>query len=44
MTQTGAGTILSDLRAPYAIGGVAAELASVEGIAHDEEYQCWLCP
>jgi hypothetical protein len=44
MIQTGAGTILGHLRAPYAIGGVAAELAIVEGKAHDGEYQCRLCP
>jgi len=44
MTRTDAGTILSDLRAPYAIGGVAAELATVESIALDGEYQCRLCP
>jgi hypothetical protein len=42
MTQTGAGTILSNMRAPYAIGGVAAELAMVEGKTHDGEYQCRL--
>jgi hypothetical protein len=44
MTQTGAGTILSNMRAPYAIGGVAAELAMVEGKTHDGEYQCRLWP
>jgi len=44
MTRTGAGTILSNLRPPYAIGGIAAELASVESKTHDGEYQCRLCP
>lgn len=44
MTQTGAGTIKSYLRAPYAIGGDAAELAMVESKAQDGEYQCRLCP
>jgi len=39
MTRTGAGTILSDMRPPYAIGGVAAEFATVEGKTHDGEYQ-----
>ncbi len=43
MTRTCAGTIESNLRAPYAIGGVAAELAMVESKAHDGEYQCRLC-
>ena len=44
MTRTGAGTILSNIRTLYAIGGVAAELAKIEGKAHDGEYQCRLCP
>ena len=42
MTRTGAGTILSNMRPPYAIGGVAAEFAIVEGKTHDGEYQCRL--
>ena len=44
MARTGAGTILSYLRAPYAIGEIAAELANVESMAHDGEYQCRPCP
>jgi hypothetical protein len=44
MTQTDAGTILSNLRNPYAIGGDTAELATVEGKTQDGEYQCRLCP
>jgi len=44
MTLTGAGTIQSDMRPPYAIGGFAAEFAKVEGKTHDEEYQCRLWP
>jgi len=44
MTRKDAGTILSNLRPSYATGGVAAEFATVEGKAHDEEYQCRLCP
>ena len=44
MTRTGAGTILSNVRPPYAIGGLAAELAIVEGKTHDGEYQCRLWP
>ena len=44
MTQTDAGTVKSYLRAPYAIGGQAVELAMVESKAHDGEYQCRLCP
>jgi hypothetical protein len=44
MALTGIGTIESNLRPPYAIGGIAAELAIVESKAHDGEYQCRLCP
>jgi len=44
MTRTGAGTILSNVRPPYAIGGVAAEFATVEGKTQDGEYQCRLWP
>ncbi len=44
MAQTDAGTIESYLRTPYAIGGDTAELAMVESMAHDGEYQCRLCP